>query len=403
MKYKLLTFNLQLTTLVLLVVSYVLPVKAQVTAGSLLPPLKGSLLDLKESDQPDGSANSIKGMMMSRVFLKEIDGLSPILDSSDPDYEVLKPQYTGLMVYNVNTTPPLEKGLYVWDGTVWKQIPSAYLLAENGLYLVGSDTVLLGGDLNKLTGINFGDYNLIFNRNQGNIAIEANEAHAILDIENPDSVDPLILQGVKFVSDADASDNENAVYYKLEISEKGVLRKDKSIPLMHDNSAFVYTLRGDTPLPTASVQPTGYTEVNTTGEVSLKWIKGDNTIAQPTVYNYIELPEEGSYAFSFRFYGPYEPATSSTINTSGAFYLNTVKNGVVDNRTEMVISRMGSRLTRADRLVATYTLNITVTGEAGDHIEFSMGAIPGSGITIWQLRERPLWRADRTSMFFWRL
>jgi hypothetical protein len=97
--------------------SVIFSATSQVTIGTLEQPLKGTLLDLKESKTSDGNANSQKGLMLPRVTLTDVYSLSPILSGEDLSNAKLKPDYTGLIVYNVNTNAPFEKGLYSWNGT----------------------------------------------------------------------------------------------------------------------------------------------------------------------------------------------------------------------------------------------------------------------------------------------
>ena len=116
---------------------------SQVTIGVLNPPLKGTLLDLKESDVSNGASNSEKGLMLPRVTLTSINSLSPILSGKDLTDAALKQNYTGLIVYNVTTTAPLQKGLYSWDGTKWVALEGVVVLPwqDTGAPLVNSTEV----------------------------------------------------------------------------------------------------------------------------------------------------------------------------------------------------------------------------------------------------------------------
>lgn len=94
---------------------------AQVTIGSSIPPVKGSLLDLKENISDTTNVTSTRGLMLPRVELSNpnelILGDLTIDDSDDGGNQKLK--HTGLIVYNVNDTQPFCKGIYAWDGTEW--------------------------------------------------------------------------------------------------------------------------------------------------------------------------------------------------------------------------------------------------------------------------------------------
>jgi len=373
-----------------LLLCFTFSAKAQVTIGVQAPPLQGVLLDLKQSDQPNGDANSMSGIMFARVLLSDTDKLSPILDDTVPNYATLKAQYTDLIVYNVNPNAPFEKGLYEWDGNRWNPISNSTstmqsVKAMNGLSASGSDTVLLGGDLMKNTTINLGDSNLIFNRGQGKLGIGTISPQAIMHIANPDSIDPLIMENVKLVSDTNTIDGANPMYYNLRVSEGGVIRKAIPVVSVHDNSSFVYNLVGTT----SSSIP--YTPITSNSNTSITWTKDG------TQYNYVTLPEDGTYAFSFRLYGNTNIPTQT--NVSSSFYLTAVKNGTPFYTKEGVIFDVNAYH------AATYTINITVTGIAGDQVGFTMGLMPGGGITEWDLIQgnATASNANRTSMFFWRL
>ena len=153
---------------------------SQVTIGMLDQPLNGTLLDLKESNVSNGGANSQKGLMLPRVTLTDVYSLSPILSGSDLSNASLKPNYTGLIVYNVSTTAQFVKGLYSWDGTKWNLLSP--ISAENGLNLSNA-TIKLGGNLNQTTTVNLANNNLIFDSSSGGkVGIGTSIPTATLDI-----------------------------------------------------------------------------------------------------------------------------------------------------------------------------------------------------------------------------
>jgi len=148
--------------------------QSQVTIGSLSNPLKGTLLDLKENDNTAGGATSTKGMMYPRVALTAPDKLVPMLEGNDlANANPL--QYTGLIVYNVTEDVNFHKGFYVWDGAKWNPMQtggqSAVIVpkAGNGLS-ISTDSVVLGGSLNRNTAVDLNNYNLAFG-NTGNVGI----------------------------------------------------------------------------------------------------------------------------------------------------------------------------------------------------------------------------------------
>lgn len=95
--------------------SFSFSVLSQVTIGSPIPPASGALLDLK---QTDGLENSTKGIVMPRVKLVGVDKLEPCATTNTTNKEL----YIGLTAYNLSETIGLSKGVYTWDGNVWKAL-----------------------------------------------------------------------------------------------------------------------------------------------------------------------------------------------------------------------------------------------------------------------------------------
>ena len=332
--------------------------------------------------------------MLARVVLDNLNSLSPMLTGSDLTDESLKPKYTGLIVYNVNETPPLEKGLYLWEGSQWNKInTSAFesIKAGNGLTAFDIDSIGLGGVLGEHTTLDQDDFDLNFarNANKGKIGIGTTDSpQAILHIKTLDGNDPLIVQNVNHVSVSNPFDDSNPMYYNLRISENGVIRKAVPVVSGQDNSSFVYNLKG------ASTDGTiPYTAVNSSGGTLLTWTKDGHE------YDGITLPEDGTYVFSFRLYGNNGNRGDPTY-VNGSFYLSAFINGSWHYTKDAVIYRISH--TENSYPVSTCTINITVTAMAGEKITFKMGKI-GGGINSWNLYEGDPKAANRTSMFFWRL
>ena len=130
---------------------------SQVTIGSPYSPNKGALLDLKQEDKKDGSANSKKGLGLPRVALVAIDTLDPCVTGAD---DVSKKDHIGLTVYNTtdntDTDATLTEGVYAWDGDIWAKYTGGSAAsgfnALNGLSLEDKN-VILGGSLDRNTTI----------------------------------------------------------------------------------------------------------------------------------------------------------------------------------------------------------------------------------------------------------
>lgn len=157
-----------------------LHLKAQVTIGSALEPLQGTLLDLKENETDLGGVTSTKGIILPRVSLTSLSELYPILIGTESDYESQKLRYKGVIVYNINTANSLQEGIYIWDGIKWNIINTDLSRnVLNGLNLA-SNNIKLGGVLTEKTTISQNNNDLIIDNTKGGIfrinGIEENAA-----------------------------------------------------------------------------------------------------------------------------------------------------------------------------------------------------------------------------------
>jgi len=388
----------------LLFAGFAFSAQSQVTIGSTSVPLKNVLLDLKETNEANGNANSEKGLVLPRVFLTAADSLSPILTKADPDYETLKPAYTGIIVYNVNATAPFVKGVYVWDGTQWNQGNAdqpVNILATNGLSLDASTgAVELGGTLNTPTTVNLINNNLIFNADNGKIGVETSTPQAALHIANPNSNETLILKNLRYVSDTKNPIDAAATptYHDLMISENGVVREAQS--LSNGNRSIAYSLQ------TTNV---AINQGDSTGNAGteLLWSR-DGANAS------IVLPQAGTYVFSFCLFGTLTINTTPTIPANqyvptgmtptdvNSYYISAFKNGTaianLANMQEFVITyTVGYNY-------ANYSVFLPVSGNAGDVIHFKLAADPTRSTRFtWNLTSTGNIPAQKTSMIFWKL
>ncbi|MDH6304831.1 hypothetical protein M2459_001567 [Parabacteroides sp. PF5-5] len=82
---------------------------AQVTIGSTAAPDKAKLLQIDNSG----------GLGLPRVQLVNTATLQPFITGTPSADD--KKAHVGLMVYNLTTTSPFKKGIYVWDGEQWTE------------------------------------------------------------------------------------------------------------------------------------------------------------------------------------------------------------------------------------------------------------------------------------------
>ncbi|MDR2954008.1 MAG: hypothetical protein LBV43_02900 [Prevotella sp.] len=119
--------------LFLLVLS--IQVSAQVTIGSNLDTNLGSLLDLKETDNGSGKANSTRGLLLPRVNLQSLTNLKPEGASFSGD-----DLHVGLMIYNLKSNPKegLCPGVYTWSGDTWEYLFDRECICE--YTIIGQDS-----------------------------------------------------------------------------------------------------------------------------------------------------------------------------------------------------------------------------------------------------------------------
>ena len=375
--------------LVLLVFFATKPINSQVTIGTLEPPLKGALLDLKQQVETTGAENSEHGLMHPRVALVGINSLVPMLTTSE-DAATIKSQYTGLTVYNVTVDNNFQKGLYVWDGAKWVRMWGG-IVADNGLTFA-NDNIVLGGTLNQPTTIDLNSNDLLFNRSTGNVGIGTTSPKASLHIIDEVN-DPLIIDDLKFTSELpNPVDAANTAYFNMQISDRGVVRKSPAVN--HISDKYIYTLHHLSPTAANNaISPGG---ANGSSGSQFYWIKNGQT------YDYVTLPEDGAYVFNLRLYG----TSSSAGNVATSYYLTAFINsttGTPADAQEIIVSMPVSAYPKA-----TYSAFLTLSGKANDKIYFKIGetgrllnwALLGINTGVNGISEDS---SNRTSMIFWKI
>lgn len=115
-------------------------VASQITIGSATAPVRGALLDLRQTDAVIGE-NSTKGLLLPRVEITDLFKLkmgdNEISDSDEQGNQYS--EHTGLLAYNVNEDycvagGPILKGIYIWTGKQWQKLGSDKENLGQGVY-----------------------------------------------------------------------------------------------------------------------------------------------------------------------------------------------------------------------------------------------------------------------------
>ncbi|MDR3142318.1 MAG: hypothetical protein LBU37_11430 [Tannerellaceae bacterium] len=158
-------------------------VHAQVTIGSGETPAKGALLDMKEFN--GNNETSKKGVLFPRVKLKDLNSLSPLVETADATEKSI---HKGIVVYNITVKDPLKEGLYYWDGNAW-----VYVYTQNDTKAwgitgnAGTDTVrnYIGtSDGNALSIRTNAKERMLIDAN-GYVGIGTNKPTKMLEINGP--------------------------------------------------------------------------------------------------------------------------------------------------------------------------------------------------------------------------
>ena len=121
-----------------------------------------------------------------------------------------------------------------------------------------------------------------------------------------------------------------------------------------------------------------------------------------TILNFgtVIIPDDGSYAFNFRFYG-----TITDLPTTGivrvVYYLSVFTDGVLQDTAEINIYPTNISSNRH-----TYSIALGCTATAGQNVTFKMSHMAMSSMVHscpWVLETAPGNQANRTSMIWWKL
>lgn len=226
---------------------------------------------------------------------------------------------------------------------------------------------------------------LLFILDYSQVGINNSDPKSALHITPIGNEDPLILSNIKTLEDpVNRIDGDKTSYSNLIISEHGVIRKENRQIFSDPNRSTIIDLEKSATVNSGSSEGAGGT--------ILEWVTTKYSNGQ-----YIILPESGSYVFSFRLYGQ-----SYGVNIAASQYISAWKEGASSpsDIAEMNVMSSGAN---ADAALATYSINLTLSGNTGDKVYFKIAYYPGNSKQInWVLLGNPGMNANKTSMIFWR-
>jgi hypothetical protein len=406
MHFQLSTFNFQPRKWCLPAVLLVamMPVYAQVTIGSGNPPERAALLDLK-TQTPDGDnvTSDQGGFVLPRVKLVDPETFEPFILTTDAGWQSptsrdeLKRLHTGLQVYNLTANNDFKPGIYFWDGSRWKAVtpddPS--LIAFNGLSKNGNE-LLLGGTLSQATTLTSGAHNLLLNaQGAGKVSIGSTPVSpsALLEVNTTNK--GFLLPRVALASNTDAltipapatgliayNTATNATITPGLVSWDGTrwLKMVTEIPKVEGST-----------VQRANLIPS-----------SLSTLVGSQDGSGGVLLNFgpLTIPEDGSYAFSFRLYGfaMGDGTAGATVNMRKSAYFFSLWSGA----TLKDIAEIDLVVYTESELSQTYTIVMAGSFSKGDTPTFKLSHYY-EGEKAWRLIGGTDMAANRTSMVWWKL
>ncbi|MDR3058725.1 MAG: hypothetical protein LBU84_11375, partial [Prevotella sp.] len=276
--------------------------KAQVTIGSGLAPEGGSILDLKEFAAKSANETSDKGVVLPRVVLTNKNELYPmywnsVAGTEIPDYTTnraaRKESHIGMTVFNVSNAGDFVSGVHTWTGTEWRKIDDSPVIQPQITNLICGSAQMTPNTYKKW---NPGD----------------DDFEAILKVpylggnggSYPGTLDVPLANGLSIERiGGKLAYGGGEVMYRVfgrpTVSSPITTTIPSNILDFLGMSCGQNVIIGDgmTGINLRNLSSNVTIDLPTTGYV------GDATNSRILPFGTIEIPESGSYAFSFRLYG----------------------------------------------------------------------------------------------------
>jgi hypothetical protein len=381
---------------------------AQATIGLDSPPERAALLDLK-SQAPDGDnvTSNQGGFILPRVKLVNPETFEPFISTSGADWQSetsraeLKRLHTGLQVYNLTANDDFKPGVYFWNGSRWNALtPDAPpLIPDNGLSKSGNE-IQLGGMLTRATTLTSGSHSLLLEAGgTGKVSIgtEPVSASALLEVNATNK--GFLLPRVALSSNTDNTSIPNPatglIAYNTATPGNGTITPGL---VTWDGTKWLKMVTEIPKVEGSTVQRSNLVPsmVTTTA--------GTQTNPAGILLNFgsLVIPEDGSYAFSFRIYGKTTgtgSAGSGTNMSKGAYFISlwgaeTTPKDVAEIDLIVYTNNLYSQ---------TYTIVMAGSFTKGETPTFRLSHFSSGGSQPWVLTGGTDMAANRTSMVWWKL
>jgi hypothetical protein len=303
-----------------------------------------------------------------------------------------------MQVYNLTANNDFKQGIYFWNGSRWNAvIPDAPpLIADNGLSKSGNE-IQLGGTLTRATTLTSGSHSLLLEAGGGgkvSIGTAPVSASALLEVNATNK--GFLLPRVALSSNTDNTRIPNPA--------TGLIAYNTATPGNGTITPGLVTWDGTKGLKMVTeipkVEGSMVQRSNLLpAEVWTTVGSADDSGGAQLDFGSIVIPEDGSYAFSFRLYGKTTGTGSagSGVNMRKSAYFLTMRVG----ETWKDAAEIDLVVYTSNLYVQTYTVVLAGSFTKGQTPTFKLSHHPSD--LSWQLIGGTNMAANRTSMIWWKL